>query len=448
MNSIQLRLTSGVLISLILLLLIQWVIINRSIHSLSEQYLLSRLDHDADALVAAVSIGEAGLTLDELHLGPVYKQPFSGHYFQVHFSKQSIRSRSLWDVELSKQPGAISGSWHYQSGPDGQYLLTLSRFYSKQGTRFELLVAEDFTPIESNIRMFLMTHTWISLIILLVLSVIQVVLIRRNLNPLERVRKELVRIHKGERTKIEEAVPREILPLVREINNGLEAMRNRVSRSRNMAGNLAHALKRPITNLLHIVEQKESVLPSSTKDQIRLTITELSRLIESELKRARLAGRVLSGPIVRLDELLNDMVETVKKIHRNDFLNYRIDIPDGLVFPMEQQDLQEVLGNLLDNAGKWAESQVSIKAVEAGDGVSLFVEDDGDRMRDVSLIELNKLVQRGQRHDETVPGHGLGLSIVNDIVQAYNGSFSLEMSSELGGIKAIVSLPSIKKEPE
>lgn len=450
MNSIQARLAMGVLLSVTLLLSAQWLLINKSIHHLSEQYLSSRLQHDADALVAAISINASGLDLDINRLGPMYHQPFSGHYYQVTYQANSpengelktIRSRSLWDETLTANTMVSTQlSIRRQAGPDQQQLLVLNRMYTKQAQAFAVAIAEDLTPVNRDIDRFLLLHTWVSLGILVALLLLQFILVRRSLRPLESIRRELTEMRSGELESISENVPVETSLLVRELNSSFDALRRKIQRSRLSAGNLAHALKRPLTLLRQMADDQESELLPHVRQQLEKYIFEVQNIIDSELKRARLAGRTIGGQRFNLEPEVRDLIHTLDLMYQAKSLHFQCHIPQQLLSPVEREDLHELLGNLLDNACKWAESTVRLTVWEKDSVVGFNVEDDGVELQDKNSAQLEEMTHRGKRLDESKPGHGLGLSIATDIAEAYGGSLHLVHSEELGGLLAGVRIP-------
>jgi signal transduction histidine kinase len=256
---------------------------------------------------------------------------------------------------------------------------------------------------------------------------------------LEQVRRELPRLARGEIPQLSVDAPAEVRPLVAELNRLLDLMNQRQRRARHALGNLAHALKTPLTALTQLTDQ-----PPPAGDvrgwwqEILQQLQYIRNLTERELKRARIAGSATPGQRVLLAGEVADLVETLRRIHRDRALRFELRIPPNSVFPGDRDDLLELLGNLLDNACQWAKLVVRLSAGTNAEGLWLRVEDDGPGC---PPEQLELLRQRGTRIDESRAGHGLGLGIVGDIVAQYGGTLRLARSDTLGGFLAEVALP-------
>ena len=228
--------------------------------------------------------------------------------------------------------------------------------------------------------------------------------------------------------------PIEIQPLVAEINRLIELMGQRLQRSRHALGNLAHALKTPLTQLLQLAERQ----PQDLRTELERPTRQVKILIERELKRARIAGGAAPGQRVLLKREVADLVDTLGKIYREKALRIDCHIPSGSLFPGDRDDLLELLGNLLDNACQWAAGRVRLSVAESDFCLSVSVEDDGPGC---PPAHLDRLTRRGARLDEDRNGHGLGLAIVADIVDQYGGFLRLGRSQDLGGFAARIEFP-------
>lgn len=234
-------------------------------------------------------------------------------------------------------------------------------------------------------------------------------------------------------------MPQEVLPLVQKINRLLATLQHRLQRSRDAMGNLAHALKTPLTLLGQLADREENFRDPGVAAQMRGQLEKIRALTERELKRARLAGA--SGSRERLDlaQELRTLTDVLRQLYRERDLSIQVETGDRLEFPADREDMHELFGNLLDNACKWADSRVRLHAEPHGGAVRVRIEDDGPG-RDPE--ELERLNRRGVRIDEdSVPGHGLGLAIAQDALQHYGGRMQLGRSTELGGLKVEVELP-------
>jgi signal transduction histidine kinase len=395
----------------------------------AEQFVASRLRHDADALLAGLT-PEA--TAIDRPLPPVYAQPFSGHYYAVRLGDgRLIRSRSLWDFVLEVDPltpGATA--LEHRRGPLGQHLLLWRSGYERDGRAFTVAVAEDVNPLLAQLGRLALAGLALAALGVGALLVIQRRVLRRGFRRIDVIRGEIAGLAAGEVDRLSEDVPAEVRPLVREVNGLIDGWREHLARSRNALGNLAHALKSPL-NLILLHHQHDP------GDPVAEPAARMRGLIERELRRARLAGERSPGRHFRPRADLADLVDGIRTLHgdRDLDIRTRVEAPERLAF--DQEDMLELLGNLLDNAAKWARCRIAV-TLSANAGLRISVEDDGPGVPPGAAALL---AQRGGRLDETVPGHGLGLAIVGDIARALGGQVELGRSATLGGFRATVQLP-------
>ncbi len=439
MQSLKSRLGVGLVLSLFVIFTLQWLVVIASMRRVAENYVLGRLGHDVDNLLVGLSFDVDGKPyLDPTRVDLVYQQPFSGHYFRISTRNKVIRARSLWDQDLPplNLPSGATESMR-EPGPQGQALLVLARGFLKQGHSVTIAVAEEVNPIEVDIRKLQLYYALISIAVMLLLLASQTLIVRYALAPLDRMRRDIVRLERGEISQLEGDAPEEVRPLVFELNRMLALMIQRLQRSRQSLGNLAHALKTPLTLLNDLARQEKLGALPEIREQIASQSNVINRLIERELQRARLAGAATSGQLFDAAREIPPLVQTLKSLYRHKALAIDYRIPDRAEIAADREDMLELIGNLADNACKWAQGHVLI-AIESGAGLEMHIHDDGPGC---PPEELEHLSQRGTRLDESTAGHGLGLAIAHDIVQSYGGSLGFGRSEILGGFRVDVSLP-------
>jgi signal transduction histidine kinase len=440
-TSLRSRLGLGLLLSLVLMIGLLWLITGASVRSLMEEQLASRLAHDGESLLGGLNISADGqAVLDAQRIQGIYNQPFSGHYFLVAVEERVIRSRSLWDETLQPPQTDVGETrLSYVTGPQQQPLLLWSSAFRKQNRVVRVAVAEDLLALRDGTRRMQLRVLGWSLAVVLLLLLLQHYIVVRTLRPVAACADDVARLEQGEIRELGEQVPDEVLPLVHAINLLLQRQGQRLQRSREALGNLAHAIKAPLTLLQQLARDKVAADDQVACQQLERYSRQISGLIDQSLRRARLAGDSLGASHFQLQRDLPVLVDTLNRLHRDKAVHFQQQLNNVTTLPLEQQDGMELLGNLLDNAWKWSRSQVHL-TVRADASLEIVVEDDGPGV-DETLLQ--SLMQRGVRQDEAAPGHGIGLSIVKSLVQELNGSISFSRSPALGGLRVEARLGSL-----
>ncbi len=437
MRSIQAKLSTGLLLSLIITFSVLWLLVSINIQYLAKEYIASRIEHDAEMLLNTINFDNNGvLSIDETRVSVIYKKPFSGHYYIVSTDKQSISSRSLWDHKLNVAAVNTGQQLHIlQQGPEQQPLLLISAGYNKQGNKLTISIAEDLNPINKNINQFKYWFAAIALGMLLILVILQALILRKSLKPLTKMHTELKLLQQGQLNKLSTESPSELRPLIDEVNHLLSIMEQRLRRSRDALSDLAHAIKKPLTVIKQITDNEP--IPDTTKTTLIKQTDDIYQISDHILKRARLAGHSHTGAFFSFSDDLPALIKTLDMMYANKTLQLTTNIQDNIICPVDREDMLELLGNLLDNAYKWAAHKI-VLSVNIDSDLHLCIEDDGPGVSPKKISELSK---RGVRLDEIIQGHGFGLAITNDIVNDYNGRISFKHSNDLGGFKADITLP-------
>jgi len=439
MSSLQGKLGAALIASLVLLFVLQWVAASVVLRSITEEQAAVRLEQTAQTLLAAIVAGNDGdLVLETRYIAPIYLRPFSGQYYVVLTPSTIIASRSLWDKEL--QVSAVAtGKVIEQNlpGPQGQRLLVRTAGYEKLGTAVTIAVAEDLSDFDQSLARFRIGHAIVSVAVLLLLIFVQYWIVRRGLSSLTNLRDDLTRLGRGEIESIDTKVPDEIAPLVGELNRLLMVLRQRVRRSRDALGNLAHALKTQLALLVHAGEDEALVAHADLHERLTAPLSRIQALTDRELRRARLAGGGMPGQQVSIHAELQRLVVAIRAIYADKPLQIDVDVSSAAQFYGDAEDFVELAGNLLDNAAKYCRSTIRV-AVRVEAGFTLSVEDDGPGYQ---ADDFESLTARGVRADESMPGAGLGLAIARDIAEGYGGGLRLGRSEKLGGFRVEALLP-------
>lgn len=442
MISLQRRLSLGLLGSLILLMGVLWWLAHAAIERLNEDYVVSRLRHDAETLLTSLELtGPDAPRIVPGGMGAVYQRAYSGHYYVVLPGEEGrrLRSRSLWDARLPVGPLPPGESRRgHAEGPAGQPLLVWTAGYTKAGRHITIAVGEDLSPLLESLERFNWVFAGLTTVALVLLLLLQRLVVRATFRSLLPAQRDIARLEVGEIDTLREEVPEEVRPFVQEVNRLLRLMNERLQRSRNALGNLAHALKGPTNLLLQITDRDDVRARPDLAEELKRHTERVQRTMERELKRARLAGAGAPGRRFLPGADLPALVETLRRIHHERDLEIGCTVePPTVRINADRDDMLELLGNLLDNACKWAAHRVRCR-VEVGKTTSCVIEDDGTGC---SEEDMRRLAERGVRVDESVPGHGLGLAICRDIVTLYGGDLRFDRSPELGGLRVSADLP-------
>ena len=293
-------------------------------------------------------------------------------------------------------------------------------------------MSTDLKSLDAQINRYRATLWGWLLAMAILLLVSQGLILRWGLTPLRKVGEELSQIENGIQENIEEEYPLEIKRLTDNINILLEHEREHKARYRNALGDLAHSLKTPLAVLQSSLEDKDPMSVAGFQEQIK----RMNSIVEYQLQRAATAGSNGIGKQVEVEAAVTRLTDSLLKVYSDRQCSVEMNIQPKLMFKGDEGDLLEILGNLLDNAFKWCKQRIVVSADQQDGVLSIRIEDDGPGMEPE---QVEQLLQRGVRADETMPGHGIGLSIVQNIVQAYHGTLKLKKSA-LGGVCVTIVL--------
>ncbi len=390
---------------------------------------------------------EAPETLGE----PLFSLPASGWYWQITpadgDAEPLLKSASLVSESLALPPALdTDGRFEraYITGPDGELLRIVAQdiIFPEPGDAraYTFAVAGNAGEIDESVWSFttMLIAAFAALgAALLVATFIQV---RYGLRPLGDIRARLAAIRSGDAERLEGELPAEIQPLQKELNSLIRANQQIIERARTHVGNLAHALKTPLSVITNEARERDDPFARKVSEQAEI----MRQQVTHHLDRARVAARAgVVGRATPIKPVIETMRGALAKIYRGHRLDLTAECPDNLHFEGEKQDLQEMIGNLMDNACKWARGTVAISASrQEGDSrfLCICVDDDGPGLPPSAREQAMK---RGRRLDENKPGSGLGLSIVADLANLYSGDFRLE-ESPLGGLRAVLILPAVQ----
>ena len=446
-SSLRLRLAIAALISIIAALSVSGVFLQILFERHVERRLTQELSAFAKQLAATLNVAQGGAPRLSTQLAdPRFRRPFSGLYWQIAEKEHAVlHSRSLWDQSLPKATVPLKpGSplvWE-GPGPNGEVLLIHERrvfLETPAGDRaFRLSVAVDKRELTSAAAAFLKDLAIALGLLGLALAIAAWMQIAVGLAPLNRIRQRINDIRTGQASKLSGEYPNEVQALVRELNALLEARDLAVTRARDAAGDLAHGLKTPLAVLQAESRALRESGRSEVADEIEVQVEQMRQRVERHLAVARLRGP--GGAIAQHTHAASAMkriVAAMARVPQGQKLEWYVDVPDDCRLAIDGHDFAEVFGNLLDNAGKWAKSRVSVRVARNGHMDVCTIEDDGPG---VPSEKLPNILGRGEKLDESKQGSGLGLSIVQEILNAYGADLQIENVTG-SGLRATVRIP-------
>jgi signal transduction histidine kinase len=448
-GSLSFRLVAGAVLWIALALLVAGVLLTRIFAGHLEDQFARRQEALLNQLAANLEVGtEEALTLTQGLSPPQFETPYSGHYWQVQAPDGAVllRSRSLWDGALDLPADTLLDGQvhrHRLTGPDGAAVIAFERAVRlpEREARLRLAVARDAAVLDDAVWEF-------ERVLALSLGVLGLGLIAAaagqvagGLRPLARLRRALADVRAGRAQRLEGTYPAEIQPLVDDLNAVLKRNAAIVERARTQAGNLAHGLKTPLSVLSNEAHTLEQAGQGAFAERIAEQTRAMQRQVDYHLARARAAAAVdVPGSRADVQAVLDRLARTMPKLHAGKALEVRAEAEGAPAFRGDRQDLEEMLGNLADNACKWARGEVRLSARPAADRagwLQIAVEDDGPGL---PADQRRAVFDRGRRLDTEVAGSGLGLAIVAELAGLYGGTVELT-DSGLGGLRAELTLP-------
>lgn len=445
-GSLYFRLLAGAFVWILAALAIGGFALSEIFRAHSEAQVAQRLEAELNLLAARLQVAANDTVSLGEDLGePQYRRPYSGHYWQVADAAgvALLRSRSLWDKTMALPADELlDGAVHRHrlTGPDGEPVVAYERAVRPASGKpwFRLTVAENEAFLDASVARFKRVLT-LSLGVLgaglVAAAVAQVFL---GLRPLRRLRRQLAAVRAGREERLDGDFPVEVAPLVGELNAVLDRNAEIVERARSQTGNLAHGLKTPLAVLANEAGVLEERGETDAAERLRRQVDLMRNQIDLQLARARAAAATrLPGLRTAIAPQAEGLARTLAQVFRERHLDIAVEVPEDLTFHGERQDLDEMLGNLMENACKWAERRVRVTAAGEDGRVVIGIEDDGPGLPAGRRAEV---FARGRRLDESTAGSGLGLSITRDLAELYGGEVTLS-DAALGGLKVELTLP-------
>ncbi|RJG20023.1 ATP-binding protein [Alcanivorax profundi] len=386
-------------------------------------------------------IRQSGGQIDTLQTGDYFQEVLL-HAFAIAIASPSGQSISpeTWTPILrplltSGQEGAVRARDAEVPAAPSQ-MLGYRRAFTVDGNPFVIIVAEDMEALH---RSQAKLHIWTAVVsVLLVILMIGSIWlgITLALRSIAGLQMNLKKLQSGELSRINADGPEEFQPLVRQLNRLLDSLDDRLERSRDALANLSHSVKTPIAAVRQILEDTSRPLDEKLRWEMAARLDDIDAQLEAEMRRSRFAGPQVGQSVCPIKQA-RDLLWMLGRLYPDKSFELSTDLPENHRWPVEEHDLNEILGNLLDNAGKWSSRWVELTLSEDQEQLKIIISDDGAGVSETAHSQLGK---RGLRLDEQTPGHGLGLAIVHAIVERYQGQVHYT-SSKVGGLTAVVVIP-------
>lgn len=392
----------------------------------------SQLTIYMDEISASLEADKTGnLTLTSTLSDPRFNRPYSGLYWSAKTDKELLRSRSLWDKKITSEKKEKE---YFGARNEKLIYIKTTLYYPDYDGPIEVIIGIDEQPIEDTVGS-LMSQLWI-ILALLYFGVLAVIFlqVQWSLSPLTKMHKELSQLRSGEKTQLDQDYPKEVAPVVSDLNALVFHYQELLERARHHAGNLSHALKTPLS----VLKNEIAALDQETQRYLQPPVEQIQSQIDYHLGRARMAGSknilsVRANPSQRVDAISM----AFDKVYAERGVTLINELDSDIQVAVDKTDLDEMVGNLLENAYKWSESIIRVHSETlAADDIAIIIEDDGPGIPDE---KLKQAIERGVRLDETTPGTGLGLNIVSEMAHSYRGKLTLSRSS-MGGLRAVLTL--------
>ncbi|WP_416395273.1 sensor histidine kinase [Allohahella sp. A8] len=422
------------------LMLIAWVVHGALMDAMLRNFLSDRLQQEADYIVSRIE--EEYPDLDSWFESDTFFAEAFHHMVAIRIGLQSWSNPQ--DLAATLEPLELpTTSEKLFIVVDQRRLYAVQQPFHIKGQPGVVIVAEDLEQLESDEARL---HLWVgvvSVVLLCMLVVLIIAAIHLSLRPLKALRHSLADLQAGRISRFDQATPVEFLGLVRQLNSLLDTLDKQVRKSREALGNLSHSIKTPVTALTQILEDRTVEIDQALRQQMTDRLRTLHRQLDAELRRNRLSGPQ-AGKTASLSSQTRNLLWMLGRLYPQKRFELESGFGPSDRWPIEEQDFNELLGNLVDNAGKWASSVVVVTLKGSRRQFCIQVEDDGPG---VPEDQRSLLGNRGFRIDDQREGHGLGLAIVRELVSDYGGVMDISASARLGGLCVRVELTMAESSP-
>lgn len=437
-RSIRRSLLTLLLPAAIALMVAAWIVHGLLLERMAQGFVEDRLEDEVSFLEH--QLRQSGPEeIRDIAEGDYFEEVFH-HAFALRAGNQVHSSPAQWSTVLepllSEEHTGLVRRTTPESDASIADFLAYRKAFTLNGETVVIVVAEDLGHLQQSQQEL---HLWTAVVsaILLVLLILAIwMAVRLSLSSVNRIQLGLTSLQTGATNRLEVDAPAEFQPLIIQLNQLLDTLDQRLSRSRDALANLSHSVKTPVSAIRQVLEDETRALDPQMRQQLAQRLSDIDRQLESEMRRSRFAGPQ-AGKAAKPVSQARDLLWMLGRLYPDKNFELETELGPETRWPIEEHDLNEILGNLVDNAGKWARQSAELSLNESSDQLMITVEDDGPGANTDALPTLGT---RGMRLDQQTPGHGLGLAIVREITERYGGSLSFSIGTR-GGLRASVSMP-------
>lgn len=417
-------------------MVVAWLVHGILLDRMSRDFIEHRLMEEVTFL--QLQLQEVDGVVGALQTGDYFQEVFH-HAFAVHSPATTVISPETWApllrplIQSGKQGSIRVQNKTADNAPAD--ILAYRRSFEIQGTPIVVIVSEDMDALKLSQAEL---HAWTAVVSVLLVGLLAGVIwlgISFSMRPAAALQVALKQLQTGEISRIDVKTPDEFRPLVQQLNQLLDSLDQRLERSREALANLSHSVKTPIAAVRQVLEDTNRPLDDSLRQQMAVRLGDLDKQLEAEMRRSRFAGPQVGKSAYPVKQA-RDLLWMLGRLYPEKTFELSTSLAEESRWPVEEHDLNEILGNLLDNAGKWSTRFIELSLEQTPQMISITVSDDGSGVENTEMIRLG---QRGLRLDEQTPGHGLGLAIVRDVVERYSGLVRF-MPAHSGGLQVRVEI--------
>lgn len=436
-NSIRATLLGLLIPLMVIFMTVAWQIHGTLLERMARNVINTRLAQEVSFLEQQIRQSYPNVD-SSLTAGSYFEDVFH-HSFAIKTEQNTVISPQQWRASLTPLLEQKGEAFLQVDSDLGVSFLAYRKSFQIDEHWITLIVAEDMSSLEAHQSEL---HAWTAIVSLGLLAILLALIflaINLSLKPVKLLQTALSELQQGKRNRLDLQAPEEFSELITQLNQLLDSLEQRLERSRQSIANLSHSVKTPIAAVRQILTDGQQTMTPVLRKNLSDKLTDIDKQLEAEMRRARFAGPT-AGKNSQPQKQARELIWMMSRLYNDKNFDLECLLEDGQLWPIEEHDFNEIIGNLTDNAGKWAKSQIVLTLEEKDHHCLINVTDNGPGVEDNNL---NSLGTRGMRLDQQTHGHGLGLSIVRDVVERYQGKIQFQ-NIKNAGLVVTVAIPTFK----